>query len=313
MIVHRLHAAPPPRLAAALAEFEEQFTYPLGAGRSFRISHGEDYPRFFRAMGDGACFVAERSGEVAGVVGAALRPLRAPDGTTLRALYLGDLKLAPAARRLFVLPRLAYAVWEWARGRGDAALGVVMDGTPLTPDRYTGYFGIPHFRAVGRIRVLRLPATPAGDGTDWVSDDDRGRACHLRLTARRYSGSGGIPAERSETPPLWLVAPDEAACGRLEDTRRAKRLIADDGQEMRSAHLSCFAYRNVDAGVALLRCAADHAHRLGFPALFVAVPEPDGDAFVRAFADGGLVVAPATVYAAQLDPAPYWHIDTAEI
>ena len=46
----------------ALARFEEQFTYPLGPGRTLRISHGDDYPRFFRAIGDAACFVAERSG-----------------------------------------------------------------------------------------------------------------------------------------------------------------------------------------------------------------------------------------------------------
>jgi len=90
-------------------------------------------------------------------------------------------------------------------------------------------------------------------------------------------------------------------------------LIADDGEEMRSAHLSCFAYRDPIAGVALLRQALRHARNRGFPALFVAVPEPDGDTFVRAFAGAGLVVAPATVYGAELEPDPYWNIDTAEI
>ena len=62
MNVHALSAPPPTALARALDRFEGQFRYPLGPGRSFRISHGDDYPRFFRAMGEGACFVAERDG-----------------------------------------------------------------------------------------------------------------------------------------------------------------------------------------------------------------------------------------------------------
>ena len=73
MNVHPSSARPGAELALALARFEEQFTYPLGPGRSFRISHGDDYPRFFRAMGEVACFVAERDGVVLGVLGAALR------------------------------------------------------------------------------------------------------------------------------------------------------------------------------------------------------------------------------------------------
>src|SRR6516162_3463154 len=98
MNVHRLSTSPPPELARALDRFERQFIYPLGPGRSFRISHGEDYPRFFRAMGEAACFVAEREGRVVGVIGAALRRLRLPTGTELPAAYLGDLKIDPASR-----------------------------------------------------------------------------------------------------------------------------------------------------------------------------------------------------------------------
>jgi len=76
-------------------------------------------------------------------------------------------------------------------------------------------------------------------------------ACYLQLTGGCYASLDGNPAERSETSPLWLLEPDGSACGRLEDTRRAKRLIADDGVEMRSAHLSCFAYQDPRAGAVL--------------------------------------------------------------
>ena len=79
MTIHELRTAPPPELADALERFEEQFHYPLGSDRFFRISHGEDYPRFFRAMGEGVCFVAERDGEVLGAMGAALRRLALPN------------------------------------------------------------------------------------------------------------------------------------------------------------------------------------------------------------------------------------------
>ena len=50
MTVRNLTQAPDPDLAWALEDFERQFTYPLGAGHHFRISHGADYPRFFRAI-----------------------------------------------------------------------------------------------------------------------------------------------------------------------------------------------------------------------------------------------------------------------
>ena len=50
MNVHALETVDSAPMAGALKRFERQFTYPLGSGRSFRISHGDDYVRFFRAM-----------------------------------------------------------------------------------------------------------------------------------------------------------------------------------------------------------------------------------------------------------------------
>src|SRR3954463_4543761 len=106
MNVHRLTTAPSPELATSLARFEEQFTYPLGPGRSFRISHGQDYPRFFRAIGDAACFVAERNGEVLGALALAATRVRNPDATERPAIYFADLKAAPAARGGLALMQL---------------------------------------------------------------------------------------------------------------------------------------------------------------------------------------------------------------
>ncbi|MCZ6661363.1 MAG: GNAT family N-acetyltransferase, partial [Actinobacteria bacterium] len=159
MIVHDLRTAPPPELAQALERFEAQFQYPLGPDRYFHIIHGEDYPRFFRAMGEGACFVAEREGKILGVIGAALRRLALPGGEQRSVVYLGDVKIDPTARGGRTFLRLAGAVRQWVAARAEAAFAVVMDGTPVTPTRYTGRLGIPLFSELGKIMVLRLPTS----------------------------------------------------------------------------------------------------------------------------------------------------------
>lgn len=315
MNVHTLAAPPLPELALALERFEEQFRYPLGPGRFFRIAHGEDYPRFFRAMGEGICFVAERRGRVLGVIGAALRRLTLPGGEERRVVYLGDLKIDPSVRGGRTLLQLAEAVRQWAAARAEAAFAVIMDGTPATPDHYTGRLGLPLFYELGKIMVLRLPTSQILPDPEerWMTTAVRGESCYLRLSAGRYACPGGNPAERSGTEPLWLLEPGGSACGRLEDTSRAKRLITDDGLEMRSAHLSCFAYRDPQAAVELLRVALRHTADRGLPALFVAIAAGEAGELCRQLEGIEVVLAPATIYGAGLQPGPIWNINTAEI
>jgi hypothetical protein len=315
MIVRRLHGPPPPELALALAEFEAQFTYPLGPGRTFRISRGSDYPRFFRAIGQGASFVAEAEGRVLGALGMAVRPLALPDGSERLVAYLGDLKIAPAARGGWALVSLARSALAWAGPHVEAAFSVVMDGTPVTPVRYTGRAGLPAFRELGNVIVFRIatgdvPLEPAAD--HWVTTAAAGMECYRRLRAGRYACPGGQPAERSEIAPLALLDPEGSACGQLEDTRKAKRLLADDGSELLSAHLSSFAFRTSAAGAELLRVARSHAAERGFPALFVAVAAPEAEALREALGPIEMVAAPATVYGTGL-PAGAWNINTSEI
>ena len=315
MIVHELRTAPPPELAQALDRFEEQFHYPLGPDRFFHINHGEDYPRFFRAMGEGACFVAEREGRILGVMGAALRRLVLPGGEERSVVYLGDMKIDPAGRGGRTLLRLVGAVRQWVGARAEAAFAVVMDGTPATPTRYTGRLGIPLFSELGKIMVLRLPTSGIQVHPDhgWLTTGECGGICYSRLSAGGYACPVGNPAERSEMEPAWLMEPGGRACGRLEDTRRAKRLIADDGAEMRSAHLSCFAYQDWSAGVKLLQVALRRAVSRSFPDLFVAVPAREAKVFCQAPEEMEVVVAPATVFGTGLEPGLLWNINTAEI
>lgn len=314
MIVHRLQSKPSPEVAHKLEEFEKQFSYPLGPSRSFRISHGEDYPCFYRAIGEAAIFVCERKGEILGVMGTAVRPLRQANGETIPSLYIGDLKLSPSARGGIVLLRLALAAFEWAVARASVAYGVVMDGTAITPEKYTGRLGIMPFRAVGKVIVLRFTCAPTSEETEncGISAED-GLACFEKLSVGRITGLGGTPEERSETTARWLMNKGGAACGRLEDTRKAKRLIVDGGVEMKSLHLSCFAFENLEAGVELLRSALALTAKLGFPALFVSVSEDEAGHILSSLSDVETTVAPATIYGCLLPQGCSWNINTAEI
>lgn len=316
MTVHAVRDQPAAELARALAEFEGRFTYPLGPGRSFRISHGEDYPRFYRAIGPATCFVAQNAHCVIGTLGVAIRRLLMPDGSERAVAYIGDLKIDPAARGGLALLRLALAADAWARPQVSAAYGIVMDGTPVSPASYSGRAGIPSFLQVGKVFVLRIPADYDATGereARWVVPAEQGAECYRFLSRGRYAACGGTPAERSEVAPLWLMHPEGSACGRLEDTRCAKRLIDSTGVEMLSAHLACFACRTPQAGAELIGAAARHAARQERPALFVAISEQDIEALDGALGPTPKIVAPATVYGAALPSGPAWNINSSEI
>lgn len=315
MKIHRISGPPSASLARALAEFEEPFTYPLGPGKSFRITHGEDYTLFFRVLGDGACFIAEHQSRVAGVLGTAVRQLQMPDGTECAVAYLGDLKIAVNARGGTVLVRLARAAEAWLRPRVNAGFCVVMDGTVATPDAYTGRAGIPLFRDLGHLMVFRIPRSDEGSKGEprhFQTTQDTGLACYRRLSLGRYACAPGEAEKRSQTRPVWLMNPDGSACGMLEDTRKAKRLITGDGSELLSAHLSCFAYNTVSAGAQLIGIARRQLAGLGFPAMFVAVAQPDAKELRESLPNPEITAAPATVYGAGLQ-AGTWNINSSEI
>ena len=312
MKIHQVSGPPSAPMARALAEFEEPFTYPLGPGESFRITHGEDYTLFFRVLGDATCFIAEHHGRVVGALGTAIRQLQIPDGTKRAVAYLGDLKIAADARGGTVLVRLARAAEACLRPRVEAGFGVVMDGTVATPEAYTGRAGIPFFRDLGHLMVFRIPRSDEGKGGPGQTTQETGLACYRHLTAGRYACPLGNAEKRSQTGPLWLMNRDGSACGMLEDTRRAKRLVTGDGSELLSAHLSCFAYATVSAGAQLIEIARRQLADLGFPAMFVAVAQPDAKALRESLPNVGVTAAPATVYGSGLQ-AGTWNINSSEI
>lgn len=315
MNVFALTADNSPDVASALSVFETAFSYPLGAHQHFRIDHGADYLRFFRAMGEAQCFVGMENSRVIGTISVTLRCLIQPDGQSQTVAYIGDLKIAPDARGGWALIKLARSAATWAMKHTHIAYSVVMEGTTVTPGTYTGRAGLSLFDPVAQIAVIRLPVeSPAAVAppVDIVAFESTVERFHT-LSAGRYAVPAFDPSIRSEIAPLAIALPSGDACGFLEDTRRAKRLIVEDGNELQSAHLSHFAYRTAADGARLLNIARSQAARLGFPALFFAVYQPDARLLLDAIAAHDATVATATVYGCGLPNNTAWNINTSEI
>ena len=306
MRIHKVTRAPFLKLAA----FERRFRYPLGKTATFRISHGSDYSLFFRSMGRAVCFVAEKEGRIVGSAGASILKLMRPDGAIRPAVYVGDVKVAPEERGGMVLHGLLSAIDHWAGGLEDA-FSVVMEGTSVAPDAYTGRAGIPAFKKLGEIVLWRLNCV-RGDAVraQRVSSVSE---CFARLNRGSCGHGAGRASLRSRIAPVALRLSDGSACGLLEDTRRAKRLFADDGKEMVSAHLSLFAYREPRGGAALIRAAADLGARKGIPALFVAIPKGRVGELLPHMRGLKISSAPAAVYGSGFRAGYSWNINTSEV
>jgi hypothetical protein len=314
--VHRIQGAPAPDLARSLAAFEREFRYPLGAGGHFRIEHGDDYPLFYRSMGDAACFVAEADGRVVGTACAALRPVLAPDGRETLTGYVGDLKVSKTRRGGLVLWRLAQALTEWGRDRATTAFAVVMDGTTALPSDYTGRAGLPGFEVAARTRIVGLPAAgrarrPSARAVEAPLGDVA--ACYARLSRGRFAVPVGRSSLRSVRAPTGFVLPGGEACVVLEDTARAKRLWREDGTEIVSGHLSTLAFATPEAGAEVVSAALEHCARDGIPAAWAAVAPGDEAPLLTALCLRDVIVAPATVYAVGFPLGAEWNVNTAEV
>ena len=333
MTVLTLTTEPSDELGAALERFERQFLYPLGPNRSFRVSHGRRYLPFFQAMGEARLLVVLCGDEVHGTLVIVTRRLaRRPnnpsaDWSASPAIplrretpvhYLCDLKVHPEARSGPALASLFRRAGEIVRSSGSTACyAVVMQGTGRLPVEYTGRLGIPRFEQTGRIAILRLTPRPGGSvpATDCreVAADELSVA-YERLAPPGLSLKGHDSHIRSVMIPVGLIDRSDAACGLLEDTLLGKRLFTDGDEELRSAHLSCFAWSDPQAAARLLETAARAASVRGYPALFVALPEPRLAEMLPHLRDTDVLVAPAQVFSHDIAPGDLsWWIDTAEI
>lgn len=319
MKLHPLTEAPPPSLGRALAAFEEEFTYPLGADQRFRISHGEDYLPFFQAIGDPLVLAAEQEGAVAGTLTRVHRKLewRAFSSATadvVAAHYLCDLKVSAVSRGSAVLARLIRETRRGIEASGNHdCYCVVMDGTGRLPTDYTGRLGVPRFEKLGEIVVLRLSSNDKLAANSSVITSGELASIQQSIPRAGYIATGGNSSLRSLMEPQPLATHDRLACGILEDTRRGKRLFVESGDEMLSAHLSGFTYADPQSGAALLHAAVARAATGGIPAVFTAIPRAELPCLLPGLENLGIQQAPATIYGHALKPGGDWWIDTAEI
>ncbi len=301
--LHFLRQAPPPELARALLEFEQQFSYPLGANHSFSISHGPDYVTFFQAIGNATVLVIEEQGRVLGTLAAVVRPVQFPGGRKEKVAYLADLKLGREVRHR--LTRYLLAMSEHLDVPSGCGYAVVMDGTRSTPDRYTGRWGIPAFQPQAKVTVLTLQTRP-GSAREGLE------APAAEAPEQAVVPLAGQPLLRSELPPRPLSW--GSARGLLEDTRRGKRLLHEDGREMRAAHVSGFRYQDEREAAALLEQAVYECAAQGIPTLFACIPQERTQRLLPHLRNFPVNPAPATVYAVGFPPGwTEWWVDSAEI
>lgn len=300
MNIHSFRETPPEWLGLALERFEHQFLYPLGAGETFRISHGRKYLPFFAAMGTATLLVAEQAGVVLGTLVRVERWIEVHGTETSRrpVHYLADVKISAEARGGRVLSALMLEAKRQIELTGSrSCYSVVMSGTAQLPSDYTGRVGIPSFEKVADIMILRM--TPGKPSPTAPVATQAGPDCVVIGRRREL---------RSQMNPIPL--PGGAW---LEDTRRGKRLWTGNGEELMSAHLSSFRFENPVDGAHIILSAFEPAQSLGFPAVFTAVPASRYPALRAALTTICVQEAPAAIYGHSIDTNCDWWVDTAEI
>jgi hypothetical protein len=305
-------------LQQAIDEFEASFRSPLSPERWFRMSYVPERTAFIRSLGDEfVCVVAEMEGRVMGIMEVALVRLHTPEGGECLATYVADVKLRPEARRSISTARLIQRASTW-RPHVPLGFSIVLNETSLKPSDYSGRLGIPSMAPVASLAIVRMPTLPDagtcdGDGR-FVSDRESAVKCYRTLTRGRYAAVVRSPLERSEAKPGWFVHPGGQACGRFEDRRKVRRMIADDGSEKTPAYLSCFAFNDPDAAIDILSVAQRYASSQGFSALRVCMAERDLHAIQRIVGPKAIRGMGATIYATEAcSTGVEWNVNAAEV
>jgi hypothetical protein len=274
-------------------EFERLFTYPLGQDQKFRIDHGPQYDAFYRSMGEAHTYYALYHDKIVASIAYVIRHVKRGESVD-QVAYIGDLKIHPDHQATRVFLTMAKHVQPILEQQLSCAYGIVMDGTINTPERYTGRLGIPPFKRLKELYVLRLD-TKKWDGTS--------EACMSKESCfNTYQHLSSMPfALISETKIRSLMAPQwfsasTSACGMLEDTRLAKRLFLTSGEELLSTHLSYFVYDHAQQGFLVIKAALTRSFQCGFPAMFLALSTQQMNQLEPYLAKVKYTVAKAAVY-----------------
>jgi hypothetical protein len=295
-----------------LATFEQHFKYPLTSELSFQISHGEDYTRFFRAMGSNTSLITQDQN---GVITASISVIKRQivlANQSIPGFYLADLKILPQSshqtlyhlfkKGLKILPELP----------NSSLYSCVMHGSSRTPDQYSGRLGIPKIIKLGDISIFRIESMPyqQSDSNELISLNPKQLSRLKTFSTQkdcRLDSQGSIL--RSEHAPRTFALNNYSASCLLEDTRKAKRLIDQNQQEIISGHISSLSYQSPAQAVKLIRATLNQTQ--SYPALFFAVPSQDTTAFQKLLPAHSL--SGASIYGCHLPKDLRWFINTSEI
>jgi len=297
-----------------LQRFEQHFSYPLDKSTNFRIEHGLDYSLFFRSIGQGISFLAEIDRDIVASIGLSKRRVLLPSGEITKALYIGDLKIIPEYRRGKVLWNLVNSATEWI-GDTSNALGLVMKGTSLLPNQYTGKAGVPPFEELGKSVLYRLKSSSDHpENISWRGTQEEVTTIYEKLMKGRMGLIVENPYLRSLASPIWLRSPQGDACGILEDTRKAKRLFRiSDNKEIISTHLGQFTFSSPKAGAELIHQALHLTSKQGIPAMFLALPQDKADEISSLLMTNPEITTTIGVYGNGISKHNYWHVNSSEV
>ena len=287
-----------------LARFEQEFRYPLGKHSNFRISHGSDYSLFFRAMGKhNTLFSKNKTGAINASVSIIKRRLLYAH-RKLQSYYIADLKIRKQASPFTLYKLLSQGLQEFPNVRESPLYSIVMQGSPSTPDQYSGRLGLPKLTKLSEIAIFRMPVEPSiqkTKGTLISTIPD------LQMNGITTSCHGS--ALRSQQKLRSLTLEDKSATCLLEDTRRAKKLFDQNDKEIISGHLSSLRYKTPNRAIELIRRLTEQD--LAYPAFFFSVPIQDVEKFSKSLPQASLSLA--SIYGRQLPMNQAWYINTAEI
>lgn len=299
----------PDALEAEYERFGANFFHALDGGSRFRVVHPGGTDVFFSDMGEAERLFAYGDD---GLVGSLtwVRRCFARGGRDVA--YLCDLKIRPGHG--FALHALAGACTVRCRAAGiDAAYGVVMAGAHRTPDRYSGRMGIAGFRRVADFAILGFAARrDSGDATVRCVSPEEAASCRRMWEPASSPAAYGKGTRCSGMIPVGLVA-DGGACGVLEDTRRGKRLIGENGREIMTAHLRDFDFFRPVAGARVLRAALGLAAERGFDRILVALTHEKVSGLLSQTGDLSHIGSGASVFATGDCPGIPGVVPTSEI
>lgn len=300
----------PASLNEQMSSFEKSFKYPLGTSGTFSISHGDDYSRFFRAMGKCKIYLACYNGEIAGSLAVVQRPVFL-NGKQGNSLFIGDLKISKGnGKILYCLIKEAHD--DNLDLREAPQYGIMMKGTERRPSDYTGRLGLPKFKNMGEVAIIRVPVS-SSEGSIGKSEISIHGAISLSEELRKTDNSFpvGRSTIRSLNKPRAYCLDDKSAVCILEDTMTAKRLYADDGSEIVSGHLSSLQSFRPKDGVKMVKAIMPEAKKNKYPAVFFSVPLEDKDIYLEGLS--GANCAPAFIYGRNMEASCRWQLNTAEI